>query len=72
MSELSFPGEPSLADLIGDPILSMMMRTDGVTAQALWAAIRTAQCRLDGSCQQPHRTPDHVEERKSRLLADSH
>ena len=39
--------EPPLTEVIGDPVIAMMMRTDGVTLQALWAAIRAARRRLD-------------------------
>lgn len=40
-------GEPTLAEVVSDPIITMMMRTDGVTPQALWTAIRVARRRLD-------------------------
>lgn len=42
------PDEPSLNEVISEPIVAMMMRTDGVTAEALWSVIRAAQTRLQG------------------------
>lgn len=40
------PDEPSLNEVISEPIVEMMMRTDGVTVEALWSVIRAAQARL--------------------------
>lgn len=39
--------EPSLSELVSDPIIALIMRTDGVTPQALWNVIRAARQRLD-------------------------
>ncbi|MHC4092865.1 MAG: hypothetical protein ACYSVY_21760 [Planctomycetota bacterium] len=39
-------GEPSVEELLSDPIVHLMMRYDGITAHDVWAAMQVAQSRL--------------------------
>ena len=39
-------GETSIDDLMADPIVQLVMRSDQVSAEELWALIRTASARL--------------------------
>ncbi len=38
--------EPSLEDVMVDPLVHLVMQRDGLTVDAVWAALRTAQRRL--------------------------
>jgi len=38
--------EPLLDEVVADPVVRAVMRRDGVTDEALWAAIDTARDRL--------------------------
>lgn len=44
-------GEPSLADVMSDPIVHLLMRRDGLVAEQVWPVVREAQARLGrGPC----------------------
>ncbi|WP_156612524.1 hypothetical protein [Paramagnetospirillum marisnigri] len=40
-------GEPSLAEVMNDPIVHLLMRRDGLVADQVWPVVREAQSRLD-------------------------
>jgi len=40
-------GEPTVAELLADPIVDLLMRYDGITVEYVSAAIRNAQARLN-------------------------
>ena len=42
-------GEPSLAELLGDPVLHALLRRDGLSLGELEAAIAAARARLAGA-----------------------
>lgn len=41
--------EPSLRELMDDPLTQAVMRRDGLTAEEIWMAIRDAQRKLAAS-----------------------
>lgn len=42
-------GEPSLAEIMADPIVHLVMRSDGVTPQDVLAVIANARCAGQGA-----------------------
>ena len=42
-------GEPSLADVMGDPIVHLLMRRGGLAADQVWPVVREVQSRLGRS-----------------------
>lgn len=51
--------EPSLRELMDDPLTEAVMRRDGLTAEQVWIAIREAQRKLAGQ---------HAGEQRPRLV----
>jgi len=45
-TEAWFQGEPTLQDVMSDPIVLLLMRQDGLTPETVWAIIREASARL--------------------------
>ncbi len=41
--------EPSLEDVMVDPLVHLVMQRDGLNVDAVWAALRQAQRRLQAS-----------------------
>ena len=41
--------EPSLEDVMLDPLVHLVMRRDGLSADAVWVALRRAQRRLQAA-----------------------
>lgn len=39
-------GEPALAEVMGDPIVHLLMRRDGLGVDQVWPVVREAQSRL--------------------------
>ena len=39
-------GEPSLSEVMADPIVHLVMRRDGLVADQVWPVVREAQSRL--------------------------
>jgi hypothetical protein len=52
-TEAWFQGEPTLQDVMSDPIVLLLMRQDGLTPETVWAIIRETSARLR---EQPERT----------------
>ena len=46
-------GEPSLAELLSDPMIDHLLRRDGVTRQDMWRAVEAAQRGLIGRARVP-------------------
>ena len=42
-------GEPSLAEVMSDPIVHLLMNRDGLVADQVWPVVRDAQSRLGAS-----------------------
>jgi len=45
-SESWLHGEPSIQEVMSDPIVHLVMRRDGLTPESVWAAIQTASVKL--------------------------
>jgi len=52
-TEAWFQGEPTLQDVMSDPIVLLLMRQDGLIPETVWAIIRETSARLR---EQPERT----------------
>ncbi len=50
-------GEASIDDLMADPIVQLVMQSDQVSAEELWALIRTASEKARASPREPLDTP---------------
>ncbi len=46
-------GEPSLEDLLSDPILEFILHRDGLTLRDVWQAVDLARARLDREIREP-------------------
>ena len=45
-SESWLHGEPSIQEVMSDPIVHLVMRRDGLTPESVWAVIQTASVKL--------------------------
>ena len=45
-SESWFRGEPSIREVMSDPIVHLVMRSDGLTPESVWAVIQAASVEL--------------------------
>ena len=46
-------GEPTLEDLLSDPIVEAVLRRDGLTRRDVWRAVAQARRRLESPTQVP-------------------
>ena len=45
-SESWFHGEPSIQEMMSDPLVHLVMRRDGLTPESVWAVIQAASIKL--------------------------
>ncbi|GGF49982.1 hypothetical protein GCM10011611_65480 [Aliidongia dinghuensis] len=61
--------EPDLQEILTDPVLHAVMKRDGVTTEALRAAVRTAQIRLGLVAPVELVSSEEPQERRGRMPA---
>ncbi len=54
MDKIAYNGEPSIRELLADPVVQAMMTRDGVTSEAMKALIARAQSSLDVGASSSH------------------
>ena len=56
MVQFNMPVEPTIDDLLSDPIVQMLMKRDGLGPEAVWACVGDARKKLRASERPTERT----------------